>query len=93
MKACYRYILTSSPGGAPQIWSSCCRSVRSVPNSDMDCIVDLLKVREQHLYGKRIRDLKLICAVSSPPPAPHNHQVNNIISLLSISYKLHCNCN
>ncbi|KAF8711275.1 hypothetical protein HU200_029296 [Digitaria exilis] len=87
MKECRRYISKRLPG-VPETWSICCQKVRNVPNSDMDCIVDLLEGRQQRLYGKRIRDLKLLCA----PPLPYNNQVNNIDSLY-VLYMLCCNCN
>ncbi|KAF8730864.1 hypothetical protein HU200_016734 [Digitaria exilis] len=71
---CGVYILKRHPGGAPTVQSMCCRKVRDVKDRDMDCIVDLLPIAVQIRCGKRIRDLKLLCAVYSHLPA-HNHQV------------------
>ena len=83
---CASYIHRDKPTDAPQPWSRCCRTVREVPGMDMDCIVKLLKLVEQEAFGKRIRDLEVLCVVYSPPPSPHhNHQVISINSL-SISY-------
>ena len=87
---CAYYILRDKPGGAPQPWSRCCRTVREVPGMDMDCIVKLLKLVEQEAFGKRIRDLEVLCVVHSPPPpsSHHNHQVISINSAL-IHFILH----
>jgi len=67
---CAYYILRDKPGGAPQPWSRCCRTAREVPGMDMDCIVKLLKLKDQEAFGKRIRNLEVLCVVHSPPP-PH----------------------
>jgi len=64
---CAYYILRDKPGGAPQPWSRCCRTAREVPGMDMDCIVKLLKLQDQEAFGKRIRDLEVLCVVHSPP--------------------------
>ncbi|KAG2560430.1 hypothetical protein PVAP13_8KG090800, partial [Panicum virgatum] len=67
---CAYYILRDKLGGAPQPWSRCCRTAREVPGMDMDCIVKLLKLKDQEAFGKRIRNLEVLCVVHSPPP-PH----------------------
>ncbi|PAN41662.1 hypothetical protein PAHAL_8G060700 [Panicum hallii] len=80
MLDCASYILRDKPGGAPQPWSRCCRTVRKVPGMDMDCIVKLLKLKQQEAFGKRIRDLEVLCAVySSPPPPPSPHHKHKAV--------------
>ncbi|CAL4994583.1 unnamed protein product [Urochloa decumbens] len=67
---CSSYIYSPKPGGAPETWSRCCRKVREVMAvTNMECIVQLLSPKDQKLYGKRIRDLELVCAAYSPPPS------------------------
>ncbi|CAL4989011.1 unnamed protein product [Urochloa decumbens] len=67
---CSSYVYSPKPGGAPETWSRCCRKVREVMTvTNMECIVQLLSPKDQKLYGKRIRDLELVCVTHSPPPS------------------------
>ncbi|CAL4989012.1 unnamed protein product [Urochloa decumbens] len=72
MRLCAAYIYPRKPGGVPATSSACCRKVREVGVGEMECIVQLLPIKDQTFYGKRIRDLGLVCALSPPP---HRHQV------------------
>ncbi|CAL4989014.1 unnamed protein product [Urochloa decumbens] len=68
---CALYIYRPRPGGAPETWSLCCKKVREVMQvTDMECIVQLLTPKEQAFYGKRFRDLELICSIR--PTHPHS---------------------
>ncbi|TVU03026.1 hypothetical protein EJB05_51440, partial [Eragrostis curvula] len=66
---CYRYI-RRHPEAIPSVDnnSSCCESVRQVPNRDMHCVVDdLTKANKEEYRPLRILSLQKLCAPAPPP--------------------------
>ncbi|TVT99339.1 hypothetical protein EJB05_55299, partial [Eragrostis curvula] len=51
--------------------SSCCESVRQVPNRNMRCVTAMLTEEEKEKYSvRRILKLEKLCAPAPPPPRP-----------------------
>ncbi|KAL6624644.1 hypothetical protein ACP70R_031965 [Stipagrostis hirtigluma subsp. patula] len=77
LRYCKTYLIVQHPVVPPSYMRQCCKSVKKVPNMDMECILGLCTNKEKKtILEDNLLKLKDHCSLDDlpPPPSPPSHQ-------------------